>query len=155
MKVSVFILGLFVVLGVSLGYGQDESCSDLLLTTSLRIKTHFNALKVYKKIEDKTDRYKRGRDEIKRDIKAAKRIFMILELARSEYGASKEMMFPNMEQRLGMVMMELAVKDVEDESSEVVLLCVGRMRLQNGVDHFMLSDTRDDEGDHYWRAWLF
>ena len=58
------------------------------------------------------------------------------------------------EMRIVLGVTKLAVKDIEDKSSEVVLLCSGRMRFSNGVRHFMLSLTKDEEGDRFWTAWL-
>lgn len=58
----------------------------------------------------------------------------------------------DVEQRFVLEMGKLLIKDVEDKTSEVVMVCVGRVRLSGGVRHFMLSVTKDDEGDSYWDA---
>ena len=70
----------------------------------------------------------------------------------SERKVSRDWM--SWEQKFYFDLKEFLVKDIEDRSSEVVLLCVGRMRLLDGVHHFMFSVTKDEEGDRYWTASL-
>ena len=149
------ILALLSILGVSSTYGEEKSCDEMLLTTSSNLKNHFEALKVYKKVEDKTEMYLKGKKKIGNDgtVEELKMSLMLAERVRSQYNVPRELV--DLEQRDFFALGELLVKDIEDKSSEVVLLCVGRMRTSDGVRHFMLSVTKDEEGDRFWTARLY
>lgn len=138
MKVLVS-LGLFLFLGVSSIYGDDRSCGKLILSQSSKIKTHFDALKVYKKVENRTEMYReRMRDDsnVERNLAAMRAASVV-------------------EKKFLLQMAKLAYEDMMDKSSEVVLLCVGRMRMSEGIRHFMFSVTKDEEGDSFWSASLY
>lgn len=157
MKLLIGVLCLVLVMSVS-EFVRAESCSKLVLAASSKMNDHFDALKVYKKVEDRTEMYRKGRRKASSDaagVQELKRTILFSERLVRESGFSIEIVMPDAEQRFFMKMAELLVKDIEDKSSEVVLLCVGRMRMSDGVRHFMLSVTKDEEGDSYWNAQLY
>ena len=147
------ILVLLSILGVSSIYGEEKSCDELILAISSKLTKDFDALKVYKKVEDMTEMYIKGKKENSNDVAPLKRSLMLAEIMLLDVPRELRS-FQDLETRLRLEMMKLLVKDIEDRSSEVVLFCVGRMRSSDGVRHFMLSITKDEEGDRYWRAWL-
>ena len=147
------ILGLLLILGVNPTYGEEKSCDDMILATSSAVKKHFEALKVYKKVNDRTEIYRKGMKKASNnDVTGLKRALMVSEMAMSNLPRE---MLPDVEDRVVLEIGKLLVKDIEDTSSEIVLLCSGRMRFPSGVRHFMFSITKDEEGDRYWTAWLY
>ena len=150
MRVLVIFV-LLLILGVNPTYGEEKSCGELVLAVSSDLKKHFEALKVYKKVEDRTESYAKLKKKNSNLAELKKSIFISKGML-SEYNVSRDLM--SWEQRFSFDLQEFLVKDIEDKSSEVVLLCMGRMRLSDGVRHFMLSVTKDEEGDRYWTASL-
>ena len=146
------ILGLLLLSGVSSTYGEEKSCDEMIVAISSKLKKDSGALKVYKKVEDRTERYLEGTKKASNNVAGLKRALMVAELAMRESGLPREMAIPNVEDRFFHEMGKLLVRDIEDKSSDVVLLCVGRVIMPDGLRHFMLSVTKDEEGDRYWEA---
>lgn len=146
------ILGLLLISGVSSTYGEEKSCDEMIVAISSKLKKDFDALKVYKKVEDRTEMYIKGTKKASNNIAGLKRALIVSEMAMRESGLPREMVIPNAEDRFFHEVGKLFVRDIEDKSSEVVLLCIGRVRMSDGIGHFMLSVIKDEEGDHYWEA---
>ncbi len=159
MKVSV-VLGLLLILGVSPIYGEGKSCDEFVSGKSSKLKKDSHALKIYKKVEDRTNTYREIVAGYSEDLTTYRDDIAMLETAirlnRVGIGVKPgvDVIDGIREMRVLIGVVKLAVKDVEDKTSEVVMVCVGRARLSGGVRHFMLSVTKDDEGDSYWEARL-
>ena len=59
---------LLLILGVNPTYGEEKSCDEMILATSSDVKKHFEALKVYKKVEDETEEYKAAVADYSNDL---------------------------------------------------------------------------------------
>ena len=157
MKMSV-VLGSLLILGVSPIYGEETSCDEYVSGISSQLKTDTQALKVYKKVEDKTKTYRELLAGYSEDLTTYRQDIAMLETAirlnRVGIGVKPgvDVIDGIREMRVLIGVIKLAVKDVEDKTSDIVMVCVGRLRLSGGVRHFMLSVTKDDEGDSYWEA---
>ena len=121
---------LLLILGVNPTYGEEKSCDEMILATSSDVKKHFEALKVYKKVEDETEEYKAAVADYSNDLTTYGNDVAALETAirLNMMGIGvKHGVDGIREMRIVLGVTKLAVKDIEDKSSEVVLLCSGRM----------------------------
>lgn len=151
------ILGLMtLVLGFGSAYGKEKSCEDWVSGVTPQLKQKYNALKVYERVEDRTGEFKemRRKHNSHEDIAALKHeILIAIQAIQVSSALGRRSSSLSLEESIKILAIPAAVmKDVGNESSGIVLVCVGKMRLQNGTRHFMLLVTKDEDGDRFWES---
>ena len=150
------ILALALVLGVGSAYGEERSCEDWVSEVAPQLEQKYRALKVYARAEDRTREYKAMRKKNNSDEKVAaltKEVLIALQAIEVSAALGKRSPVLSLEETIQIMAIPSAVmKDAGDTSSEVVMLCIGRMRLRSGTSHFMLLVTKDEDGDHFWES---
>ena len=117
MRISI-ILGLLLFFGVSSIYGEETSCDELISATSSELKMNYDALKVYKKVKDITTNYRERKKSFGNNVTRLKNLVLSPipeEFKPPEFG-------------LGVALARVLIEDIQDQSSEIMLLCLGRIR---------------------------
>ena len=153
MKLLIGVACLVLLMSVGVVAGAEKSCDDMMAAISSKLKKDAKALKVYKKVEDRTEFYAEGKARFSKDVSGLRRNLAMAAQMLSELPGGLDML--DLESRFALQTKKIILADIEDKSSEVVLLCVGRIRMSDGIRHFLLSVTKDDEGDSYWSAQLY
>lgn len=145
-------LGLILLLGCGSAYGGE--CEDLISEVTPQLRQKYDALKVYKKVEDRTGKFQemKGRVNNREDAVAlAKEISLAMQAIQVSSALGKRSSSLSGEESISLLAMPgLVIKDFEDKFSEIVLFCVGKMRIRKGVRGFILYVTKDEEGDRFW-----
>ena len=155
--ISCFVF-LVILAGVRLTYGEERSCGKFILTISSELTKKFDPLKLYKKADDWTEMYRDQREHTANSNDGVAGLKRLVAKVKTALMLSARLKGRDLDlkpdEKFFIATMELVIKDTKDKSSELVLLCFGRMRFSDGVRHFMLSVIEDEDEDRFWRARL-